>query len=159
MTLNEIVQKLISKFPDNILDSNPEGVEPFIKVAPSDIFDIIKFLKEDPEIDLSFLNLITGVDWNQDNRIEVVYHLSSVAFQSHKLAIHAFLDRKAPRIPSICGLYGAANWHERETYDLLGVEFEGHPDMRRMLLPDDWEGHPLRKDYQFPEEYHGIKWA
>jgi NADH-quinone oxidoreductase subunit C len=159
MTPSEIIQKLKNKFPENILDANPDGVEAFIKIAPTDVLEVITFLKEDPEIKMDLLNLVTGVDWNEDNRMEIVYHLSSMVFQSHKLAVHAFMDRKNPKVASLCSLYGTANWHERETYDLLGIVFEGHPDLRRLLLPDDWEGHPLRKDYKYPEEYHGIKWA
>ena len=107
---------------------------------------------------MDYLSLVTGIDWDKENKMEVVYHLSSIQHH-HAIAVHAYLDRNDPKVPSIVDLYGAANWHERETYDLLGIVFEGHPDLRRILLPDDWVGHPLRKDYQFPEEYHGIKWA
>ena len=158
MTPNEIVQNLKNKFPDKILGDNIEVIEPYIMVASPDIPEIILYLKNTPELSFDFLNLITGIDWNTDNRMEVVYHLSSIPHH-HQLTVKCYIPRLDGKVPSIAHIYGAANWHERETYDMFGIVFEGHPDLRRILCPDDWDGFPLRKDYQFPEEYHGIKWA
>ncbi len=158
MTPLEIVQNLTNKFSAKIIESNSEILEPFIRVNPLDIPEVIGYLKNEPSIRMDYLNLISGVDWLKDNKMELVYHLSSVEHH-HKMVVRAFVDRAEPKAPTIVPLYGAANWHERETYDLMGIRFEGHPDLRRILLPDDWIGHPLRKDYQFPEDYHGIKWA
>ena len=158
MTPNEINQILIIKFPDKITSFSIEPPEPFIRINPQDVPEIISFLKNDPVLKMDYLNLISGVDWINENKMEVVYHLSSIS-QHHKIAVHVYLDRGNPIVPTITRLYGAANWHERETYDLFGIQFEGHPDLRRILLPDDWEGYPLRKDYKFPDEYHGVKWA
>jgi NADH-quinone oxidoreductase subunit C len=95
--------------------------------------------------------------------MEVVYHFSSFAFQ-HRFALKVMLPRwkgdkagELPEVPSLTSLWAAADWHEREVFDLSGVMFTGHPDLRRLLLADDWVGHPLRKDYEFPLEYHGIR--
>jgi len=89
------------------------------------------------------------------DRFEVVYHLASLS-HGHRIVLKAIVPRDDPHIASVAAIYPTANWHERETYDLMGIVFDGHPDLRRILLPDDWEGHPLRKDYVFPESYHGI---
>ena len=88
-------------------------------------------------------------------RLESVYHFLSYQ-HDHEAVIKIKLDRENPRVASVMDLWPAADWHEREAYDLVGIVYEGHQDLRRILLPDDWEGHPLRKDYKQPEEYHGI---
>lgn len=157
MTPNEIVQTLQNKFNDKIIESNLEVIQPYVVVQADSVADIFTYLKNDPALEMDYLDLLTGVDWLTENRIEMVYHVSSIKHH-HSLVVKTNLDRETPKVPSITPLYGAANWHERETYDLFGIIFVGHPDLRRILLPDDWKGHPLRKDYQFPEEYHGVKW-
>ena len=158
MTPNEINQILINKFTDRITSFSVEPPEYYIRINPQDVPEIISFLKNEPAFRMDYLSLISGVDWLNENKMEVVYHLFSIS-QHHNVAVHVYLDRSNPVVPTISHLYGAANWHERETYDLLGIQFEGHPDLRRILLPDDWDGYPLRKDYKFPDEYHGVKWA
>jgi NADH-quinone oxidoreductase subunit C len=85
----------------------------------------------------------------------VVYHVYSYE-KKHRIVLKCFLDRADPVLPTVQEVWRAANWQERECFDLLGVLFDGHPDLRRLLLPDDWEGHPLRKDYTEPDHYHGI---
>lgn len=94
--------------------------------------------------------------------VELVYHFSSLTHR-HRLVVKTRLPRWAdgvegrlPSAPSLTGLWPAAEWHEREVFDLSGVEFTGHPDLRRILCPEDWTGHPLRKDYAMPDKYHGI---
>jgi NADH-quinone oxidoreductase subunit C len=93
----------------------------------------------------------------------VVYHFSSIT-HSHRFVLKLHLPRwkgdkagELPEVPSVVELWKGADWHEREVYDLCGVQFTGHPDLRRILLSEDWVGHPLRKDYEFPLEYHGIR--
>jgi NADH-quinone oxidoreductase subunit C len=95
--------------------------------------------------------------------LEVVYHLSSLTHR-HRFVVKVILPRwkdnvegQLPEVPSVSGVWATADWHERETFDLCGVLFPGHPDLTRILLAEDWEGHPLRKDYEFPLEYHGIR--
>ncbi|MFB6347635.1 MAG: NADH-quinone oxidoreductase subunit C, partial [bacterium] len=90
-----------------------------------------------------------------DDKLIVIYHLYSMS-QDHWIILKVFLNENEPVIPSMTDLYRTADWHERETYDMLGIRFRNHPDLRRLLLPEDWHGHPLRKDYQFPEEYRGL---
>ncbi|HAI76228.1 MAG TPA: NADH-quinone oxidoreductase subunit C, partial [Microscillaceae bacterium] len=112
-----------------------------------------------------FLSCLTAVDNGVEAAtMEVIYHLFSIPYQ-HKLCIKTIVSRSTPTegtlpsVPSVSHIWRTANWHEREAYDLLGIEFIGHPDMRRILLPSDWEGYPLRKDYTHQEKYHGIRVA
>ena len=98
---------------------------------------------------------MSGVDYLKDNKIQVVLHLYSYTHR-HQIVAKVDVPRDNPTMPSVEGLWKAANWQEREIYDLLGVVFTGHPDLRRLLMPEDWIGHPLRKDFVEPEEYHGI---
>ena len=86
----------------------------------------------------------------------VVYHLGSSSYK-HKIALKVEVGRDEPKVPTVERVWRIANWHERETYDMYGIVFEGHSDLRRILCPDDWEGYPLRKDYQVQEFYRGIK--
>ena len=129
--------------------------DPWIKVAPAQIEKICERLKQDPEFDCEYLECITGVDYPTDKKIVVVYHVYSYS-KHHRVVLKAFTEREAPSLPTVVNVWSTANWQERECFDLLGVNFEGHPDQRRLLLPDDWVGHPLRKDYKEQDEYHGI---
>jgi NADH-quinone oxidoreductase subunit C len=89
-------------------------------------------------------------------KLGVVYHLHSMKW-NHKIVIKVEVPAENPHVPSVESVWKTANWHEREAYDMIGVIFNGHPDLRRMLLPEDWVGHPLRKDYQVQEFYNGMK--
>ena len=103
------------------------------------------------------LSSITGIDNGpEDNTMEVIYNLYSIPFDLH-LMVKIKIDRESAIVPTVSDIWKTANWHEREIFDLLGIRFEGHPDLRRILLPNDWEGHPLRKDDILQEQYHGIK--
>jgi NADH-quinone oxidoreductase subunit C len=104
---------------------------------------------------MDFCEDVAGVDYPKRNVIEVVYHLFSYN-QRHGIVLKVEADRANPVVPTVEGVWKSANWMEREVYDLLGVDFAGHSDMRRLLLPDDWEGHPLRKDYEEHGGYHGV---
>jgi NADH:ubiquinone oxidoreductase subunit C len=108
---------------------------------------------DDPEMKFDYLRLISGVDWT--DRLSSVYHLYSYTL-GHGAVLRVDLDRTAPNVASVAGIWPTADWLERETYDLMGIVYEGHPGLTRIMLPDDWEGHPLRKDYVSPKEYHGI---
>jgi NADH-quinone oxidoreductase subunit C len=102
---------------------------------------------------------LSGVDYKgakgEPDRMEVVYHLFSMKLR-HKCVLKVELPRENPSVPTLENVWAIANWHEREAYDLFGIRFEGHSDLRRILCPDDWEGYPLRKDYQQPESYLGM---
>jgi NADH-quinone oxidoreductase subunit C len=148
--------KLVAAFGERIVASH-EGIDPFTVVAPDAILEVGRFAKS--EADLAFDNLmcLSAVDYPKENppRIEVVYHLLSYA-HGHTYVLKVHLPRDNPRVSSVEPIWGVANWHEREAYDLFGIIFEGHTDMRRILLPDDWQGYPLRKDWADPDFYNGM---
>ena len=155
MTATEIFERLKAQFGEGILEVIEENFDPFIMIAPDAIVAVAEFLKSEADLAFDYLVLVTGVDYPDDERIQVVYHLYSYTHH-HKIVIKADVPRATPEIPSIESVYGSADWHEREQFDLVGVIFTGHPDLRRILCVEDWEGHPLRKDYVEPETYHGI---
>lgn len=115
-----------------------------IEIAPENIVEALRRLKHNLKFER--LTSVTGVDrYPAEPRFEVVYHLQSVA-RKERLRLKARLSGENPAIDSACGVYRSANWYERETFDLFGVTFRHHPDLTRIMLPQDWEGHPLRKD-------------
>jgi NADH-quinone oxidoreductase subunit C len=112
------------------------------------ILEICSFLKTSPGLEFNFLADICGADRGpeEEPRFEVNYHLFSTA-KHHRLRLKVLLNDDDTHVPTVTNVWRTANWHERETFDLMGVVFDGHPDLRRILLPDDWEGHALRKDF------------
>jgi NADH-quinone oxidoreductase subunit C len=129
--------------------------DPWCHVRSDRIVEVATFLRDDPETRFERLECMTGVDWPEKGQIQLVYHLHSYLLR-HRFVVKCALDRAVPTIATVTGVWAGANWHEREAFDLLGVHFEGHPDLRRLLMPDDWIGFPLRKDYVEPADYHGI---
>ena len=174
MTPAEIISLLEEKFPGRIKSKKLDALDPYFVVEPADLIGVCRFLKEDPRLSFEFLNCISGVDYLEpdpkkapkagfDPHLEVVYHFSSFTHR-HRIVLKIQLPRwkdnkpgELPEVPSVTALWATTDWHEREVYDLSGVWFIGHPDLRRILLSEDWVGHPLRKDYEFPLEYHGIR--
>ena len=174
MTATEISAILEQKFGTRIKAKKLDAIDPFVVVEPGDLLAVCGFLRDDPRLRFEFLNCISGVDYLEpdpkkapkagfDPHLEVVYHFSSFTHR-HRFVLKIILPRwkdnkpgELPEVPSVTGLWQGANWHEREVYDLSGVWFTGHPELRRILLSEDWIGHPLRKDYEFPLEYHGIR--
>lgn len=126
-----------------------------IKVASDKIVDVCRALKESDEYEFNVLQAISGVDYLKENEIEVNYILASFT-KNLELILKVRLSRETPMVDTVVGLWGAANFQERECYDMFGVDFVGHPDLRRILTPDDWEGFPLRKDYVVQEKYHNM---
>ena len=124
-------------------------------VEPAQIADVCAFLKTERGLEFDCLTNLSGVDYPKREVIEVVYHLYSYTHR-HLFTLKVGAKRDDPVVPSVAGVWSAADWQEREVFDLLGVRFTGHPDLRRILMPEDWPGHPLRKDFVEPEEYHGI---
>jgi NADH-quinone oxidoreductase subunit C len=116
---------------------------------------LMTVLRDDPALRFDFLQNLTAVDWIKRDTIEVVYHLFSYPHR-HAIAVKVDLPRAAPRVPSVASVWPTADWMEREQFDLLGVVFLNHPDLRRLLMPDDWVGHPMRKDYHEPRSYRGM---
>src|SRR5512143_3857001 len=155
MTPQEIHQRLAARFGEAVGPLGEPKVDAFAVVKAEAIVEVARFLRDEPGLEMDFCEDLTALDWPKRNVIEVVYHLFSYRHR-HGIVLKVEADRAAPRVPSVEAVWKAANWMEREVYDLFGVEFPGHPDQRRVLLPDDWEGHPLRKDYQEAGGWHGI---
>ena len=153
MTPQEIYDVLKDRFADAIVDFT-ENVDPWIRVEPESIAEVCGFLRDDEKMKFESLMCLGGVDF--DDHMTVVYNLGSYEHK-HKVTLKVDLSRDEPRLPTVENVWHVANWHEREAYDMYGIVFEGHSDLRRILCPDDWEGWPLRKDYQVQEFYRGIK--
>lgn len=168
------VDRLKKRFPDHISGANFEAIDPWIEVTPAGLLDVCHYLRDEADLRFDMLNCLSVVDYCEPDpakaakagfepHLEVVYHLWSVP---HKvtLVLKVMLPRwkndtvgELPEVASVSAIWPTADWHERETYDLSGVRFIGHPALRRILCPEDWVGHPLRKDYEMPLEYHGIR--
>lgn len=163
MSFDDIKTLLTNKFGDTVIAGEERtGLQPALIIDPDKIADVCLELRDNPKTYFDFLSCLSGMDYGvNDGRFGVVYHLSSIPYQLQltlKVSKPNNRDEQdLPSFPSVTSVYRTADWHEREAYDLLGIYFEGHPDLRRILLPDDWEGYPLRKDYQAAEYYKGIK--
>jgi NADH-quinone oxidoreductase subunit C len=155
LTAADIQAKLEAKFPGKIREAKLDAIDPFLVVEPSALPEMGLFLRDEPELAFDTLHCLSGVDYPKEERIEIVYHLSSLKHR-HWIVLKARLPRADPKVPTVEKVWPTANWHEREAYDLFGVTFPGHSDPRRIFLPEDWAGHPLRKDWEWPEEWHGI---
>ena len=155
MTTVEIHERLKARFGDDVGPLSEAKIDAHCVVKKERLVEICRFLKSEPGIELDFLEDLTAVDWPKRNAIEVVYHLVSYRHR-HVFKMKVEADRAAPMVPTVEVVWKTANWFEREVYDLFGVDFPGHPDLRRIMLPDDWIGHPLRKDYQEAGGWHGI---
>jgi NADH-quinone oxidoreductase subunit C len=126
----------------------------FIKVNKSELIPkVMELLRDDPRLAFDLCHDVSGLD--QKDCVEIVYHLNSLT-KKHWVVVKTSCPRANGHVPTVAHLWKTAIWHEREAYDLFGVKFDGHPDMRRILLPDDWEGHPLLKDYKVQEFYRGM---
>ena len=173
MTATEVISILEDAFGAAVVAKGATAIDPWAAVEPARLLDICRFLRDDPRLRFDLLNSICGVDYLEPDpkklakagyepHLEVVYHMMSFTHR-HRFTLKLLLPRsqekatQGPEVPSVVEVWPTADWHERETYDLFGIWFTGHPDLRRILLSEDWEGHPLRKDYEFPLEYHGIR--
>jgi NADH-quinone oxidoreductase subunit C len=155
MTFEEIHQRLAAKFGDRIGPLAPANKDSFAVLQPPAIVEACRHLKDDPDLAFDCLMNLSSVDWPAKNQIVVVYHFWSYSKQ-HSFILKCELDRAKPEIASIESVWKSADWLEREQFDLMGVVFTGHPDLRRIMLPDDWVGNPLRKDYKEQAEWHNI---
>ena len=156
MIPQEIVSNLKAKFGDAITDSKIDNVfDPWLKIAPERIKDVALYLRNDEALAFDALMCLSGID-NTGGRFGVVYHLHSLKW-NHKITLKVDVTLENMHCQSVESIWKTANWHEREAFDMYGILFDGHPDLRRILMPYDWEGHPLRKDYQVPEYYNGMK--
>ena len=158
MIIEEIQGLLCGKFGDKISPIETGAVhDSCILVDPTSIDVVCQYLCDDERLAFDMLMCLSGVDLSpEDEDLSVVYHLFSDV-HLHKVVIKAVVSKENPHLPTVENIWKTANWHEREAYDLFGIVFDGHSDLRRILLPDDWEGHPLRKNYKEPDTYRGMK--
>jgi NADH-quinone oxidoreductase subunit C len=151
MDADQIAKMIEEKFPGEVLGTVTHAGQTGVMVKPERIRDICHFLHDEPSLRMDLLADLTAVDYsaypgNTGLRFEVVYNLISTVFR-HRIRLKVRVPEDQPRVDTVTEIWQTANWHERETYDLMGIIFNGHPDLRRILLPEDWVGHPLRKEY------------
>ncbi len=153
LTPQTIFDELAATFPELALTF--DAAVPCVIVPAEGIRDVCLQLRDHAAYAFDTLMCLTGMDYG-DGTLGVVYHLGSTPHK-HTLTVKVLVPKETPSVPTVEKVWRTADWHEREAYDLIGITFEGHRDLRRILLPDDWEGHPLRKDYEVPEYYNGMK--
>lgn len=147
MKVGQILEKLQARFPEQTFSLDPRN-DQCIRVPLEFVPAGFEFLKTDEELQMAYFDFSTCVD-HPPERLDLVYSVFSPALK-HRIQLKVILDRYNPCVPTLSHLWENANWNEREIYDLFGVFFTGHPDLRRLMMPEDWEGHPLRKDYAHP---------
>lgn len=153
MIAQDILTYLEETRSSAIIGNDLETASPFVVIDVCKWHEIAAFCKNDDALLFDSLMCLSATDMGET--IEVIIHLYSFE-HNHKIALKTNVRKDKETIISVADLWGTADWHEREAYDLLGVVFENHPNLKRILLPDDWEGYPLRKDYVTQEKYHGI---
>lgn len=142
------VEKLQAHFPDIFFEVRRFRNEVTVYVPRENLIEVARFCKTGDDMGYDYLSDLTGNDWpDRDPRFEVIYQLYSMQHFTY-LRLQVRVPEDDIVVPSVTGVWGTANWHERETFDLFGIRFDGHPDLRRILLSEDWEGHPLRQDYE-----------
>ena len=172
MSFDELVAAVSSHDAEAIVRTDPDATDPVVVVAADRLHATMTHLRNESSLAMDTLSDLCGVDFLEteakllkkfpyEPHLAVVYQLFSLEHR-HRLTVTVELPRPAgpdeqPELASVADLWPAANWHERECFDLFGVRFVGHPNLTRILCPDDWVGHPLRKDYEMPLEYEGIR--
>ena len=151
MTFDEIVKFIQSKTADKITIIEQKEA---ILVSPDNWNEVSMLLKNESDLDFDYLMCISSYDKGDNKTYGVAYNLFSTT-KNHYLEVRVEAE-DGISIPSVVSLWQTANWHEREAYDMMGIQFDGHPDLKRILLSDDWEGHPLRKNFKEPDYYHGM---
>ncbi len=178
-----IYELLAAKIGDGALGFDAEAIDPVADIAAASIHDACLFLRDDASCDFNSMMCLSGIDWDgydetgkgksvkilgytelgepetsdhvAEGDFAVVYNLFSHK-QKHKFTLRVRVTRDVASVPTVSDVWETANWHEREAWDLLGIRFAGHTDLRRMLLEENWVGHPLRKDYQMPDEWESV---
>jgi NADH-quinone oxidoreductase subunit C len=146
------------RFGSAVSEFDGNETMPFFEVLDSLRWqEIALFMRDHAKLKFNYMACMSGVDYQAEEKIGIVCNLESLGVFNHKLAVKVKCDRNGGVVPTVSCVWHTANWHEREAYDMFGILFSGHPDMKRILCPDDWEGFPLRKDYKVQETYHGIK--
>ena len=158
MQFLEIKSTVTEKFGEGIiLSENNTYEQPQLTISAEKIVEVCFFLRDTDQLYFDYMTCLSGMDNGVEKKtMEVIYHLYSIPY-NHSLVLKVELEREHPEVSTVSNVWRTADWHEREAYDMFGIKFTNHPDLRRILLPADWEGFPLRKDYQEQEYYHGIK--
>ena len=157
MKLEKLQEHLLSAYPDMVTGVDTSASPQALIITEEAIHSICEYIHSNEKMYFDQLSCLTGLDNGEETgTMEVIYNLYSIPF-NFQLMLKVELDRNNPQIDSVSDIWKTADWHEREAYDLLGIHFNNHPDLRRILLPDDWEGYPLKKDYVEQENYHDIK--
>lgn len=147
MNNQTVVEKLKSRFPNISLEITEFRDELTLVVPKENIVELCRFLKGDPDLSFDLLADLCGIDMHVPaKRFGVIYNLYSLK-NRHRIRLKTFTEEENPKVPTVSGVWSTANWHERETYDMFGIVFEGHPDLRRIYMPDEFEYYPLRKDF------------
>jgi len=147
MDASALIARLGDLVPDVTLTAGTESDQPTIHVPAAQLVTVMRALRDTPDLEFAFLADVTAVDWwPNDPRFEMVYHLASFA-RAYRIRVKVRIPESAASLPTLKEMWPSADWLEREVWDLFGIVFEGHGDLRRLLMPDDWQGHPLRKDY------------
>ena len=142
-----VLRRVLDLLPDAVQEVHARLGDATARVDPTRVVEVLRLLRDDPELEFEMLSDVTAVDYvGEVPRFEVVYHLYSVA-KNHRVRVKARVAENAPEIESAVALWPSANWMEREVWDLYGIRFRNHPDLRRILLYEQFDGHPLRKDY------------
>lgn len=154
-----IADGLQERFPSEVKEIREFRGQVSVVIRKDRLKEIMEYLHDTPELCFSYLRDLCGVDYlgKKEPRFEVVYQLYSISHR-HVLRIRAEVPENDPAISSVQSIWDGADWHERECYDMFGIEFTGHPDLRRILMPEDWEGHPLRKDYPLQSDLGEGEW-
>lgn len=144
----QIADRLRERFPEEVLGTTEFRGQISVHLKKDRILDICRYLHDDPEFYMDYPQDLCGVDYlgRKVPRFEVVYHLYSIR-HGHGIRLRVQVPEEDPSMDSVEPVWKGVNWHERECWDMFGISFKGHPDLRRILMPEDWEGHPLRKDY------------
>ena len=143
----KVLERLKSQLGEPILESKEFRGELTVVVDKSRIVEICSFLKNDPELSYDFLSDLCGIDmYTPEKRFGVIYNLLSLK-TNHRLRVKTFVEEDDAKVPTVSRVWGTANAHERKTFDMFGIVFEGHPDLRRMYMPEEFEYYPLRKDF------------
>ena len=147
MDLEKILERIKQSFPESILEVATFRGETTLHLRAEDILAVCRFLHDDPELAFDYLVDLCGVDYYpREPRFQVVYHVGSMKTKA-RIRLKVSLPGESPRVSSVFSVWKAADWLEREAFDMYGINFDGHPDLRRILLTPEWEGYPLRKDY------------
>jgi NADH-quinone oxidoreductase subunit C len=142
-----LVDRLTELCPAGIAGTSEFRGEITVVVHAASLVAVCQALRSDPALAMDMVIDITAVDWYRtEQRFEVVYHLYSLQHK-HYIRLRVPIEEDQPVVPSVTGIWAGANWHERETFDMFGIRFTGHPDLRRMYMPEEFEHHPLRKDF------------